>query len=91
MREIICRPRCIDTMLSCVCVFFCEGKGKVTNATAFTAPASVHWVVLKNEVEGMEALVNIAYDRISEDIILLYDAMRAYNEVPSVASRHKPS
>lgn len=29
----------------------------------------------------MEALVNIAYDRISEDIILLYDAMRAYNEV----------
>lgn len=32
----------------------------------------------------MEALVNIAYDRISEDIILLYDAMRAYNEVPSV-------
>lgn len=32
----------------------------------------------------MEALVNIAYDRISEDIILLYDAMRAYNEVPSL-------
>lgn len=30
---------------------------------------------------AMEALVNIAYDRISEDIILLYDAMRAYNEV----------
>eukprot|EP00904_Undaria_pinnatifida_P002363 jgi/Undpi1/12127/HiC_scaffold_5.g01803.m1 len=30
----------------------------------------------------MEALVNIAYDRISEDIILLYDAMRAYNEAP---------
>eukprot|EP00903_Cladosiphon_okamuranus_P015732 g14520.t1 len=30
----------------------------------------------------MEALVNIAYDRISEDIILLYDAMRAYNETP---------
>ena len=29
----------------------------------------------------MEALVNVAYDRISEDIILLYDAMRAYNEV----------
>lgn len=25
--------------------------------------------------------MNIAYDRISEDIILLYDAMRAYNEV----------
>ncbi|CBJ30792.1 conserved unknown protein [Ectocarpus siliculosus] len=31
----------------------------------------------------MEALVNIAYDRISEDIILLYDAMRAYNEAPA--------
>lgn len=33
----------------------------------------------------MEALVNIAYDRISEDIILLYDAMRAYNEVRRAA------
>lgn len=32
----------------------------------------------------MEALVNIAYDRISEDIILLYDAMRAYNEVCAI-------
>lgn len=29
----------------------------------------------------MEALVNIAYDRISEDVILLYDTMRAYNQV----------
>ena len=29
----------------------------------------------------MEALVHIAYDRISEDIILLYDAMCAYKEV----------
>lgn len=25
--------------------------------------------------------MNIAYDRISEDVILLYDAMRAYNQV----------
>lgn len=31
----------------------------------------------------MEALVNIAYDRISEDVILLYDTMRAYNQAPS--------
>ncbi|CAM9774047.1 unnamed protein product [Ascophyllum nodosum] len=30
----------------------------------------------------MEALVHIAYDRISEDIILLYDAMCAYKEMP---------
>lgn len=29
----------------------------------------------------MEALVNVAYDRISEDVILLYDTMRAYNQV----------
>lgn len=29
----------------------------------------------------MEALVNTAYDRISEDVILLYDAMLAYNQV----------
>eukprot|EP00611_Tribonema_gayanum_P013091 TRINITY_DN23861_c0_g1_i1.p3 TRINITY_DN23861_c0_g1~~TRINITY_DN23861_c0_g1_i1.p3 ORF type:complete len:113 (-),score=18.50 TRINITY_DN23861_c0_g1_i1:123-461(-) len=28
----------------------------------------------------MEALVNSAYDRISEDIILLYDAFQAYEE-----------
>ncbi|CAM9901871.1 unnamed protein product, partial [Discosporangium mesarthrocarpum] len=31
----------------------------------------------------MEALVNVAYDRISEDVILLYDAILAYNEAPS--------
>jgi hypothetical protein len=29
----------------------------------------------------MEALVNAAYDRISEDVILLYDAFHAYEEV----------
>ena len=29
----------------------------------------------------MEALVNVAFDRISEDIILLYDAVVAYKEV----------
>lgn len=35
----------------------------------------------RRDISPMEALVNVAYDRISEDVILLYDTMRAYNQV----------
>jgi hypothetical protein len=49
--------------------------------------------LLGDAADWMEALVNAAYDRISEDVILLYDAFHAYEEVclSNLYSKYCPS
>lgn len=47
-------------------------------------PGGPNPALLLGRLLEMEALVNIAYDRISEDIILLYDAIHAYNQVSTL-------